>query len=166
MPKQWLNKEDVEKAVIGSVSVRDVMRKLGYTTFAGGVHSWLQRKIKVWGIDTSHMLGRRANCGPNRKGGARRKTAADILIYHADGQRQKAIQLRRALDEIERSYVCSGCGIGDWLGKKLMLEVDHKDGDYQNDEEENLEYLCPNCHSQTPTYKNSKRVYASLAESG
>ena len=37
------------------------------------------------------------------------------------------------------------------------LEVHHKDGDYKNNKEDNLELLCPNCHSLTNTYKNALR---------
>ena len=34
------------------------------------------------------------------------------------------------------------------------LEINHIDGNSQNNEEKNLELLCPNCHSLTPTYKS------------
>lgn len=36
---------------------------------------------------------------------------------------------------------------------KVPVEVHHKDGNYKNNEEKNLELLCPNCHSLTTTYK-------------
>lgn len=50
-------------------------------------------------------------------------------------------------------YKCSECGITDWNGKSLMLDLEHKDGNSDNNLEENLCLLCPNCHSQTDTYK-------------
>jgi 5-methylcytosine-specific restriction endonuclease McrA len=53
----------------------------------------------------------------------------------------------------EKDYSCSECGISDWNGKELRLELDHIDGDSTNNLVENLRLLCPNCHSQTPTYK-------------
>ena len=37
---------------------------------------------------------------------------------------------------------------------RVPLEVHHKDGNYENNNEENLMLLCPNCHSLTETYKN------------
>jgi hypothetical protein len=48
---------------------------------------------------------------------------------------------------------CAECGIKDWNGKELVLDLEHKDGNSENNREENLCCLCPNCHSQTPTYK-------------
>ena len=42
---------------------------------------------------------------------------------------------------------------------KIPLELHHKDGDYRNNNEDNLELLCPNCHSLTSNYcyLNSKK---------
>jgi hypothetical protein len=48
---------------------------------------------------------------------------------------------------------CFECGISEWRNKPLVLELEHKDGNSENNLEENLCCLCPNCHSQTPTYK-------------
>lgn len=50
---------------------------------------------------------------------------------------------------------CSLCKWGEMnpFSGKIPLEVHHKDGDYKNNKEENLELLCPNCHSLTATYK-------------
>ena len=45
---------------------------------------------------------------------------------------------------------CTECS---WNGKELVLELEHIDGNAMNNKEENLSLLCPNCHSQTPTYK-------------
>lgn len=50
-------------------------------------------------------------------------------------------------------YACSECGNkGNWNGKELSLQVDHIDGNSDNNAFENLRILCPNCHSQTETY--------------
>jgi hypothetical protein len=50
-------------------------------------------------------------------------------------------------------YKCSCCGIDEWNGKELILEIDHIDGIPDNNEPKNLRFICPNCHSQTDTYK-------------
>lgn len=52
---------------------------------------------------------------------------------------------------------CWCCGIKDWNDKPIVLELEHIDGNHRNNKEENLSLLCPNCHSQTPTYKSRNR---------
>ena len=52
---------------------------------------------------------------------------------------------------------CCKCGITSWQGEAISLEIEHKDGNSSNGKEDNLELLCPNCHSQTPTYKSKNR---------
>ena len=49
-------------------------------------------------------------------------------------------------------YKCSCCGISEWNGKELRLQIDHIDGNNANDRIENYRYLCPNCHTQTDTW--------------
>ena len=52
---------------------------------------------------------------------------------------------------------CARCGWGmvnEYTGI-IPLEVEHIDGDYTNNKEENLILLCPNCHSLTSTYKGA-----------
>ena len=52
---------------------------------------------------------------------------------------------------------CSKCGWGEinFYTQKIPLEVDHIDGNFQNNNEKNLILLCPNCHSLTATYKGA-----------
>ena len=52
---------------------------------------------------------------------------------------------------------CSECGISEWGGKLITLEIDHKDGDWQNNKPNNLRVLCPNCHSQTNSYRGKNK---------
>ena len=49
-------------------------------------------------------------------------------------------------------YECSECGVNELNGKHITLQVDHIDGDKENNTFENLRFLCPNCHSQTETW--------------
>jgi hypothetical protein len=51
---------------------------------------------------------------------------------------------------------CLICGIKEWNNNKITLEIDHIDGDPWNNKKENLRLLCPNCHSQTDTWKKGK----------
>lgn len=51
-----------------------------------------------------------------------------------------------------RKHVCNGCGLREWLGELIPLQVDHVDGNSDNNHQENLRLLCANCHALTPTY--------------
>lgn len=54
---------------------------------------------------------------------------------------------------------CVLCGLGSfWNGEKLSLQLDHIDGNSDNNFPENLRLLCPNCHSQTDTFAGKLRV--------
>ena len=54
-------------------------------------------------------------------------------------------------------YACECCGISEWNGNSITLEVDHIDGQSTNNDVNNLRLICPNCHSQTDTYKNRNK---------
>ena len=66
--------------------------------------------------------------------------------------------LRRYLEE-RFGEKCSRCG---WCGRnvktgRVMVEVEHIDGNWRNTRPENLTLLCPNCHALTPTFKALNR---------
>jgi hypothetical protein len=52
---------------------------------------------------------------------------------------------------------CSCCGISEHNGKPITFEVDHIDGNSEDNRKENVCLICPNCHSQTDTYKGKNR---------
>lgn len=55
---------------------------------------------------------------------------------------------------IEQCGCCLGCGLSTWNGLSITLELDHISGDRQDESRGNLRLLCPNCHSQTDTFRS------------
>lgn len=70
------------------------------------------------------------------------------------------------ISKVVRKYIlekfknmCSKCG---WkevnlTTQKIPVQIEHIDGNYSNNKEENLTVLCPNCHSLTSTFGNLNR---------
>lgn len=63
----------------------------------------------------------------------------------------------RKFIETYQGYVCSVCTLSEWNGKPITLEVEHIDGNSENNLKENVCLICPNCHSQTDTYKGKNK---------
>lgn len=59
----------------------------------------------------------------------------------------------------EQNGKCNKCGLSEWLGRPISLELEHKDGNHNNNDRSNIELLCPNCHSQTDTYRGKNCKY-------
>ncbi|MCO5971480.1 HNH endonuclease signature motif containing protein [Actinoallomurus soli] len=150
--------ELLAEAVAASDSIAGVLRYLGIP-FSGGSHSHISRRLKQSNIDTSHFLGRASNRG--KPSGKRLTPDQVFVIRSSEARRQRPEILRRTLIESGVAYRCGECDLpATWNGKPLILHVDHINGDYSDNRKENLRFLCPNCHTQTPTFagrmKNKK----------
>jgi predicted RNA-binding Zn-ribbon protein involved in translation (DUF1610 family) len=82
-------------------------------------------------------------------------TKERILIINSPANQQILKSLIQRENIIP--YICSECNNeGWWNNKPLTLQLDHINGDKKDNRLENLHYLCPNCHTQTPTYCGKK----------
>lgn len=96
----------------------------------------------------------------------------DICGYEASNARQRSGHFRKhslLFEDIkgsgtrknrlieERGYRCEICKNETWLNSKIPIEIDHIDGDSDNNIKENLRLLCPNCHAMQST-KSGKNV--------
>ncbi|MFD0269281.1 HNH endonuclease [Streptomyces sp. NPDC127106] len=151
-------REELAEAVAGSRSMAGVMRALGRHPFDGAARAKARRSIETYGLSTEHFTGQGHTAG---RPSPSRKSAAEILRrLNADSPRTKTATLRRALNDLGVPPVCDACGIGDtWRGLRLVLEIDHINGDRLDNRRENLRYLCPSCHSQTQTFANRSRSH-------
>ncbi len=63
----------------------------------------------------------------------------------------------RLFKEGIKQNVCEKCGLNDWCGEHISCELDHLDGNPRNHLLDNLRIICPNCHSQTETFRSKIR---------
>ena len=78
------------------------------------------------------------------------KQKVDTVKRFEEGKLHERKTIKKVLLSIKDS--CWNCGINKWDSKPLVLEVDHMNGDPSNDYPNNLQLLCPNCHSQTSSF--------------
>jgi hypothetical protein len=141
---KW-TRDILQAAVSASTNMCEVLRHLGLDV-VGGHHTHINRRIKAYGIDTSHF----------RTPSSRARKAKSILVEQppARARRIDGSRLKRAMIGEGAEDRCALCGIEPmWLGEPLPLEVDHIDGNWRNNRLENLRMLCPNCHSTTDSYR-------------
>jgi len=140
-------RELLEPVVMSSNSFSQVCKKLGKKP-VGAMWELIKSKVHLFDIDTSHFTGQAFHTGYNHTGKAQKRTP-EKLLTEGKIRREPGRRLREALLEIGRTDCCAECGLtGDWNGKPITLEVDHIDWDWSNCRPENLQLLCPNCHSQ------------------
>lgn len=75
----------------------------------------------------------------------------DYLMNSSDIQSNKI--RKKLLREHYKEHKCENCGLTEWLGHPIPLELHHIDGDRDNNVLENFELLCPNCHAMTDSYR-------------
>ena len=118
-----------------------------------GLHfQTFKRRATLLGVYKPNQGGKGTKKGPY----ATRISTQDIL----DGKypQFQTYKLRcRLIEEKILDYVCNICGIDKHNGKQLSLELDHINGIRYDHRLDNLRLLCPNCHSQTKTYRSKKR---------
>ena len=142
------SKENLEQIVKDSYSVCEVARKLGLKD-KGSTLKTIKKYISIYGIDTSHFTGQ--NWRKNKSKTYINKLE-DILKPNTNYGSNRL--LKRLVEEGIKLYECEKCHNSTWMGESLTLELHHIDGDHYNNSLENLQILCPNCHSQTPTYRS------------
>jgi hypothetical protein len=157
MSKRTYTNEQFIEAIKNNYSVRGALKTLGLVP-AGGSYKLFYQRVKELNLDISHFTGQSHWEGKPHPNNA--KIPLKTLLIKG-GKPYNTHQLRlRLISENIFINECIECHISKWQGKPLSLHLDHIDGDNTNNELSNLRLLCPNCHSQTPTYcgRNKKRI--------
>lgn len=148
-------KEELQRIVNDSFSIADICKKLGIVA-AGGNYSTLRRKLKENNISIEHFTGQGWNKGKNFKPFSKSYDLKDVLIK--DSCMASHSLRKKLLREGVFKNICSECGITEWNGKSITCELDHINGVNNDNRLSNLRILCPNCHSQTPTFRNRNKI--------
>ncbi len=152
MRKFKITNEQLTSVVKESFSFREVLRRCNISLNSGSTYNHYRKRIKKLGLDISHFRGNRNNFGINHVGGCQKIHWSKVLIKQSNNDREKSLKLRRAYTEYCQEHniniECVGCkNKGFWLDKVLKLEISHKNDNRSNNTPNNLEWICPNCHS-------------------
>lgn len=149
MSKYEWNLEQIKNAVIESVNFTEVLEKIKIPT-QGNNSKTLRALLDYNNIDYSHFTGRA------RFYNTKYLSAAE---YFNNNKKISSWALKqKLLKEGLIENKCFVCGATCWLGKPLTLQLHHIDGNHSNNSLDNLQLLCPNCHSQTDNYCGSANI--------
>lgn len=145
------NNPDIYIIIKESTSIAQVLNKLSLKP-AGGNYRTFNRFIKKHNIDTSHFTGQLWSKGQ------RLPPRRDIEEYLCEGIKitSHALKLRLIRENIFE-HKCYICNLKEWMGKPIPIELDHINGNHDDNRLENLRIICPNCHAQTETYRAKNR---------
>lgn len=141
--------EEFKTIIANSFSYSEVLRTLGLGTRGGSSTDTLKRRIKELECSTEHF-----NRG--KSDAYQKYTMEEILVEDSNYVSISRLKTR-LVNEGYLEYKCSCCGINEWLGKPISLQLDHINGNNRDHRIENLRFLCPNCHSQTDTYAGKNK---------
>lgn len=162
MKKVNYTKELLETNVKDCYSFAELCRRLGLKP-EGSNPKTLRKKMDEFGVDYSHFTGKRWNANPNNP--VYRGKYLPNLCEHSSLSTSSAKELVFKLGLKENK--CERCGRSEWLGEPLVCELHHINGDSTDNRIENLQILCPNCHSQTDNFRGrntSKKVVSAQEE--
>lgn len=138
--KKWeqFSKEELEQFVKNSYSYAQVCEKVGYV--GGSGTRLIKEMIEYYQFDISHFKG---------QGWNKDNFNYERFRYGNNIKSAEAIEAIVAL----RGRQCECCKLTTWLNEPITLELHHKDGDKLNNDLDNLQLLCPNCHSLTENWR-------------
>lgn len=144
-----ITKQEMEKVINSSNSMRSASVKLGlhFNTFS--------RYAKMYGIYKPNR-GLKGSSKPKKEGKGKYLLEDILNGKHPEYQTRK-LKIRLIKEGIKQNK-CEICGIVNWNNKDIVCELDHIDGNSSNHSLDNLRILCPNCHSQTDTFRYKKRL--------
>ena len=147
-------KELLEENVKDCYSFAELCRRLGLKP-EGSNPKTLRKKMDEFGVDYSHFTGQAWNKNPENP--VYRGKYLPKLCEHSSLSSANVKELVYRLGLKENKCENPECGISEWQGKPIICELHHINGDSTDNRIENLQILCPNCHSQTDNFRSRNR---------
>ena len=152
--KHWgriweISTQELNDAVARAGSLANVLKEIGFNSWSSNHYKSLKKRLIKENID----FGQLGNGFKNRRHlvSLFKDEAVDKIFKENSGYHQKTVRKYILKYELLK-YECKCETKGVWQGKKLVLQLDHKNGDNCDNRLVNLRWLCPNCHSQTETF--------------
>lgn len=143
--------EEFKSIIANNFSYSDCLRALGLATRGGSSTDTLKRRIAELNCSTEHFKGNKNHVIKKYR------PLEEILVENSDYASTTSLK-KRLLDADLLEYKCSECGITNWQNKPISLQLDHINGNHNDNRIKNLRLLCPNCHSQTYTYAGKNAI--------
>lgn len=144
--------EEFKSSVLNSTSIAQSLLKLGLSP-KGGNYRVFKKFQTMYNVDISHFTGQGYLKGKTHNYNT--TSLSEILVNGYDYNSNKL--RKRLIAEGIKEHKCECCGLTEWMGDLIPLELDHVDGNHFNNTIENLKVLCPNCHAKTPTYRGKNK---------
>lgn len=148
-----ISKEEFEKIVKESKNIKECLYKMGVKSHFGNYKTFHRYRI-MYNVDTSHFVNYATEENLKKRRENSKKAEEYFVKSTVSVKSQKLLKL--LLENNLKEYKCEKCGISEWNGMPIKLQVHHVDGNHMNNEINNLEILCPNCHSQTDNFCGRK----------
>lgn len=148
-----VSKEELTKLVKESYSYAEILRKLGYKNT--GHTTTIKRYIALYDIDITHFNPAFYKNNTNNPNYCHYYTDEEIFVKNSKAKLATSNIKNRLILGKYIPYECELWGNkGLWRDSPLALQLDHRDGDRNNNEITNLRFLCPNCHAKTKNFTN------------
>ena len=150
--------EQLKEAVNNSTSIRQVLLLLNIAA-KGGNYQTILRRINKHNICTSHFTGQ-----GHSKGKTFPQRETPLSSYLDNTVPINSFRLKQKLLKTNIfQHQCSNCKLINWMDGPIPLELDHIDGNNENNNLTNLRLLCPNCHALTDTYRGKNQSRTKLS---
>ena len=132
-----------------SNSYSEILKKLGLKPIGNNRYN-LKERIELENININHLINNRGFGWSSGKSLISKEEALKYFINKSQIDRGSIKKYILRFNLI--TYECKNCGVKDtWNGKKIILDLDHINGNRHDNRILNLRFLCPNCHSQEKT---------------